>query len=328
MISASSNEAASDVRRDADRFRMLVEHASEPIWTMTLDGRLSTANASFGRVLSANPEELVDQPFELHLTPSTTAVCLSYLSELGTALETSKVPQAFHGELDFLRGDGSIVRCDVQLLPHLGDDQRHPEILGLGRDLSEHALFQASLRRAREEAYEASNALRTANEELRRLATTDPLTGARNRLFFEQAAKVAIASRDRYGQPATMLMLDLDHFKAVNDRFGHQTGDQVLKELVGRILGRLRVTDSLVRWGGEEFIVLMTHISIEQALPAAEQLRALVAAKPFDGQVQLTVSIGVAQLSDGDSIDSWVERADEAMYAAKAVGRDVVYSAG
>jgi diguanylate cyclase (GGDEF)-like protein/PAS domain S-box-containing protein len=324
-VSSSSGE---DQWRDAERNRLLLEHTTEMIWTMSLDGSLSSVNPAFARLRHSSIAEALAEPLEEHLAPSSAAICLAYLARQRALHAEDEELEEFHGELDFRGADGAALHCEVQLLPLQSQEASHLELVGISRDLSEHAQFQAAISQAKQEAEEKGRALRAANEELRRLAATDPLTGARNRLFFEQAANVAVASRDRYGQPATLLMLDLDHFKSVNDEYGHQVGDQVLCELVDRILGRLRVTDSLVRWGGEEFIVLMTHNALTRAMPAAEHLCALVASRPFARDVTLTVSIGLAQLTAGDTVDSSVARADEAIYAAKAVGRNVCYSAG
>ncbi len=203
------------------------------------------------------------------------------------------------------------------------------------RKLAEQAL-RASEQRYRElsaelegKVEERTAALRDANVELNRLATTDSLTGAWNRRYFEQAAAFEIARHDRYGEAGLALVLfDLDHFKRINDQHGHPVGDQVLVELTQRVRHRLRATDILARWGGEEFVVLLPHCDRDQAVTLAEKLRRLIAAEPFPGAGALTASFGVAAYLAEETLATWIQRVDEALYAAKAGGRDQVRVAG
>ncbi|MBK8637633.1 MAG: GGDEF domain-containing protein [Chromatiaceae bacterium] len=160
--------------------------------------------------------------------------------------------------------------------------------------------------------------------ELNRLATTDSLTGAWNRRYFEQAAALEIARTDRYGGPLALLMLDIDHFKLLNDTHGHPVGDKVLVELSQRVRPRLRATDLLARWGGEEFVVLLPHCGREAAVKLAENLCHLIASEPFPPAGPLTASFGVAEFQAGETLDTWLKRVDDALYAAKSGGRNQV----
>ncbi len=171
---------------------------------------------------------------------------------------------------------------------------------------------------------ERTTELRDLNLELNRLATTDSLTGAWNRRYFEQAAGTGIARADRYGEPLALLMFDLDHFKLLNDTHGHPVGDKVLVELMRRVRPRLRATDILARWGGEEFVVLLPHCGREEAVKLAEKLRHLIATKPFPPAGPLTASFGVAEFQAGETLDTWLKRVDDALYAAKSAGRNRV----
>ncbi|HWR38794.1 MAG TPA: diguanylate cyclase [Patescibacteria group bacterium] len=166
--------------------------------------------------------------------------------------------------------------------------------------------------------------LRIANEELERLASTDRLTGAWNRRRFEELAAVAVAESVRYKQPLAFLMLDVDHFKAINDRFGHPAGDAVLKELVQMIQRHIRISDSLARWGGEEFVLILPHTAQEQAAKLAEKLRCLIERHKFPEVEQVTISMGLTERKDGDTWEAMLQRSDEALYDAKDQGRNRV----
>ncbi len=166
-----------------------------------------------------------------------------------------------------------------------------------------------------------------ADEATRRLATTDPLTGVFNRRTFEELAEREIARARRSGGDLSLLMIDLDHFKRINDRYGHPAGDAVLRRFVALVRNCLRKEDLLVRYGGEEFCVLLPATAGANALALAERIRALVADTPLavEGKaISITVSIGIATHGGkADApIDDLLRRADHAMYRAKNEGRN------
>lgn len=182
-----------------------------------------------------------------------------------------------------------------------------------------HRLY-ADLRRERE-------ALAEANRRLERLAHYDPLTQSWNRYSIERALDAEIGAAERYGRPLAVLLFDIDHFKQINDQHGHEMGDRVLTELAAAVEGRLRGSDFLGRWGGEEFVVVASHCGLESGLGLAERLRAHVAALSVPGlSRRITISIGVATWQPGDTRKSLLARADAAMYRAKHGGRNRVES--
>lgn len=165
-------------------------------------------------------------------------------------------------------------------------------------------------------------------KELRRLATTDPLTGVNNRRRFDEISERELTRCKRYNHPLCVLMLDADHFKAVNDTHGHETGDRVLKMLADVCVRELRDVDVFGRFGGEEFTATLPETPMETARDAAERLREALAAItiPLDdgGQISITVSIGVAALNGDDTLEGLLARADKALYRAKEQGRNQV----
>jgi len=179
-------------------------------------------------------------------------------------------------------------------------------------------------------ARELGGALRVATlvEETQRLATVDALTGLRNRRVFVEATVREVARTQRYGDPLTVILLDVDHFKHVNDTFGHAAGDIVLAAVGQTIATTARTTDLCARFGGEEFVVALTATGPEGGLLAAERLRAAVEALELHAangtRIEVTASFGVASCQRGDSLESLIDRADRAMYAAKSSGRNRV----
>ncbi|MBB6188783.1 GGDEF domain-containing protein [Rhodanobacter sp. MP7CTX1] len=165
-------------------------------------------------------------------------------------------------------------------------------------------------------------------QELHTLARIDPLTGVNNRLAIDESTAQLLDRAIRQRQSLGVLMLDADHFKSVNDRFGHSSGDKVLRALVSRIRATLRESDVIGRVGGEEFVVLSPGIDLPAALLLGERIRLMVESTPMlidDHVLQLTVSVGVAVAAPAESDGSAVlKRADKALYAAKRAGRNRV----
>jgi diguanylate cyclase (GGDEF)-like protein len=164
-------------------------------------------------------------------------------------------------------------------------------------------------------------------EELFHAAVTDVLTGIPNRRWFQERASAAMIEASRHGHPLSAVFMDIDHFKQINDKLGHETGDLVLKEVAKRINAARRAEDLLCRYGGEEFVLLLPHADLAQAAAYAERVRASIAAAPFETKgepLAVTISIGVACQHFGDPLDLILKRADQAMYRAKEGGRNRV----
>jgi diguanylate cyclase (GGDEF)-like protein len=171
---------------------------------------------------------------------------------------------------------------------------------------------------------------RLVERELNRLAMEDSLTGMSNRRHFQNDAQQALARARRHHEMLSLLMLDIDHFKEINDRWGHQAGDQVLVEMGQRILASMRNTDLPARWGGEEFVILMPHSALNDALAIGERLRLRMANDPVivpNGEIRVFISIGVTQWEPDQSLEDLVARADLALNNAKARGRNLVVTA-
>ena len=166
--------------------------------------------------------------------------------------------------------------------------------------------------------------LHLTNERLEIMASTDELTQVYNRRAIEEIGAKLEAEARRYGKPFAVLLLDIDHFKRVNDRYGHKTGDMVLKDFTNRIREALRDVDEFGRWGGEEFMVLARNSGIDEAAEFAGRLVAMIANRPIDPVGKITTSIGVAVSRESETFDEVVLRADRALYTAKRNGRDRV----
>ena len=161
-------------------------------------------------------------------------------------------------------------------------------------------------------------------EELKRQAGTDGLTGAYNRVKFNEIIKSEMGRARRYRRPLSISIFDIDDFKRVNDTFGHNAGDSVLITISDIVRKHIRETSYLFRWGGEEFVLLLPEADLEGALTQAERIRQEIAELVFAQADSVTASFGLAQYRENDTADSFLKRADEAMYKAKSAGKNRV----
>ena len=172
------------------------------------------------------------------------------------------------------------------------------------------------------------NMVVSAQRKLRKLATVDSLTGLFNRSHGSDLAENEIARFRRAKQPVAFMLLDVDHFKSINDRYGHEMGDKILAEIGQLIPAQLRTQDIVARWGGEEFLVILPDTGIESALASAERIRSAFRSHDWKAAtseaVAVTISIGVSEMCENDDRGSVISRADRALYRGKAGGRNRV----
>lgn len=280
----------------------LLEAVPNPLWWKGVDGRFRGYNRAFREIHAIGPVEWIGRSSAETLPPSF----------IGPAMEADAKAMAGGGErveyealLAFADGrahDVVVSKTAWRWRPE------HPEgVIGVMLDISERKRMEA---------------------ELRRLATTDALTGIFNRRHFMVTATVETERAQRHHRPLTGLMLDIDHFKRINDGFGHPVGDVAIKAMTAACLDVIRTIDPLGRLGGEEFAIVLPDTDLAAGLIVAERIRAAIgqiAIATEKGPVAFTVSIGAAQLNDSDaSVESLLSRADAALYVAKNSGRNRV----
>lgn len=288
--------------------RKRLELEREKLFTLSMDmiciagvdGMLKKINPAWEKTLGWPEVELTSRPWIDFVHPDDIEMTL----EAGAALLDGQTVNQFQNR--YRCKDGSYRWLSWNSVPQLNEGL----IFCVVRDVTEQKRIE---------------------RELEILATTDPLTEQLNRRSFMERANEAWSRFERYGRPCSTIMLDLDHFKRVNDTHGHKAGDKVLRALAKTVESVLREVDSLGRVGGEEFAVLLPETDAESALQAAERIRTKVEKMevPFDGEIIcVTVSLGVACARESDSeFDDILRRADEALYRAKDAGRNQVKSA-
>ena len=288
-------------------------------------------------VLSEAPEDLPKWVEELPAYEVTLDV-VSAVDETATRLSASRYDLVF---LDSAGGDttarvealrqqcGSSSPIPVVVIADGGDEREGVECMKAGAYdyLVRQSLTPDQLSRAIRSAMVRFTLEEERNRlmaELRELSITDPLTGVGNRRFFMERLRQELHRSERTCRAFVLLMIDLDHFKLVNDRFGHQRGDEVLARCADILVQNVRKTDLVARYGGEEFCILLPETNEKRGTLVAGKLRSAVEKMTCNTKAPITVSIGVAEWAQEDTRDDLLRRADQAMYGAKKRGRNCV----
>lgn len=297
---------SSDLMRELQLFRAIADHSQAVIGAKDLEGRYLFVNGEYSRLFHRAGHEFIGRT-DLELFPPEIA------REFRKAdLRVQKNRQTLQFE--------EVAPVDGQLRHFLS--VKFP-IFDQNGELYATGLIATDI-----------TSLRQLNNELKLLADTDGLTGLHNRRKFFEIGQQEVQRAQRYNFALSLVMFDLDHFKAINDQFGHAVGDRVLCDFAHLLAGKVRSNDSLGRLGGEEFAVLMPHTSVTQAVSWVERLQKRLrnwALKLDDGStVRLSVSAGISPLDvDHNNFEQMLSRADGLLYEAKAAGRDcVIYQDG
>jgi len=287
--------------------------------TLDRNGVLLAANAGFRRLLGNDPTRTTGarigrcfiQPSFASLVQPPPHQANETYHGLMTIGEFDGVTRTLLGRVwQTAEGLRVVAEFDVEELERISD-----ALLDLNRDSM---LSQRTLGVENE-------ALKLREEAMVETSLTDALTGVGNRRKLDQAMAIEIARAVRTGQPLSVLMTDLDHFKQINDRHGHAIGDKVLAHFGALLRLQTRPTDVAARFGGEEFVVLMPHTNIEHAKAVAERIRITLAQEHLEPMTEpVTSSFGVAELTADETAESLLRRVDAALYQAKHTGRNKV----
>jgi diguanylate cyclase (GGDEF)-like protein/PAS domain S-box-containing protein len=241
--------------------------------------------------------------------------------------------ETWSGTIVNRRKDGTLYHEEQTIAPVVNETGAVTHFIAIKQDVTARRRNEEALTTAHAKLGEYVVEIESLNRRLREEALRDPLTDLHNRRFFEEAAARDVARSIRRGEPLSVAMLDIDHFKSINDTHGHTFGDQVLRRVADILRAGARASDLLCRFGGEEFVAVLSGASLAHAVEIAEQWRTSIAAARVDtgsgSSVGCTISIGVAQVSGDqtDTVDLVLQRADGALYEAKRRGRDRVVSA-
>jgi diguanylate cyclase (GGDEF)-like protein/PAS domain S-box-containing protein len=322
------------LRTSEERYRQLAEHSKDVIWTLDLGTRRFTyVSPSIEGARGFTPEEVVSQPLSASLLPESHAKIMAMLEEHLRRIDAGdQSALSAMTEVEQPHKNGGVVVSEVVASFLLDADGKPQSVLGVSRNITERRRVEAQLREANDKLRGQLEEIENLHVALQEQAIRDSLTGCFNRRYLDETLERELSRSRREGNPLSLVILDLDHFKQINDTYGHQAGDQALVVLAETLRADIRHEDVLCRYGGEEFIILMPHMPLATAAERAEAWRQKIAdiRVPF-GKFELTftTSAGVAAYPDhGKTPDELSQSADLALYLAKNGGRNrvVVFS--
>jgi diguanylate cyclase (GGDEF)-like protein/PAS domain S-box-containing protein len=323
------DEAVAQLRESEAQYRFLAENTADVVWQLDDEMRFVYINGADQR-LRGVPRDQVIGTSVLDVYPPEGKAILGAATKARQEQEACGEPvnPTLYFEVPQLRHDGSIVWVETVSTRIYDETGKLTGYIGITRDIEERRRYQAMLEDANKELQARLEEITGLHALLREKALRDGLTGLHNRHYLHETLprEFSRASREEY--PLALIMIDLDHFKAVNDTYGHVAGDQVLKLIAEILREQAREGDLACRFGGEEFLIAMPHMSLADALIRTEVWRATIAQARFEYEghhIPLTASLGIAVFPDHGHTDiALVAAADHALYAAKHGGRNRV----
>ena len=304
MLRAISAKSITNEAFKTELLASIVSGSDDAIIAKSLNGEILSWNAAAERMFGYSPEEIIGQNI-IKLFPK------DRINEEKMVIDKiSNGERVEHFRTQRLNKAGNLLEISVTISPIY---DQHGNIIAASKIVRDITKF-----------LEMENDLKMAYSKLERLASLDHLTQLNNRYYVENQLDLAIQKMTVRKQPMCAMIFDLDHFKEVNDTFGHNVGDDVIVTMSNILKENVREGDIAGRWGGEEFLLVCPNTSQEVAYQMAEDVRKQVETTVFPENIQQTVSIGISCFHPNDVIKTFIHRADEALYSAKKLGRNTV----
>lgn len=288
-----------------ERHRLMTENACDIIATVDLSGNFTYISPSVERITGYTPEEVINSYREIgYFLPGVQKEMDRQRVRIKEMVEKGERFDSINFEQRQVRKDGESIYIDTVLSGIYDEENNFRELLAISRDITEKVKIR---------------------KKIIELAETDKLTKLYNRVKLDAALEQELYQAKKNATTFGLIMIDIDHFKLINDRFGHMAGDAVLVELAKLFKAMIRSTDLIGRWGGEEFLVILPDTDEFGAMELAEKIRKRVSENHFLEQERLTISLGVSVFRDDNNVDSIIYRADQALYQAKKNGKNQVH---
>jgi diguanylate cyclase (GGDEF)-like protein/PAS domain S-box-containing protein len=296
---ARLKQTEKNLRENEDKFRTIAQTAVDAIILADVHGNIIFWNESALRIFGYTEEEIAGKPLTILMPEQYIDAHQKGLQRIKSTGKSRYIGKTT--EMHALRKNGDVFPIELSVaMWKSGEDYYYSGIL---RDITKRKKLESKLET---------------------LAVTDTLTQVFNRIKYYEIMKRETERTKRYDHPLSIIMFDIDRFKEVNDTYGHTVGDYVLRTLTQIVKKNLRETDYLVRWGGEEFIIIAPDTDLKKAKILAERNRKASEKYKYDHAGQITVSFGVTQFMKDDNEDTVIKRADDALYEAKRKGRNRV----
>jgi len=307
-----------------ERFRLLANNVPDVIYSLNGEGNIVTVNSSAFERYGYTEQDAKGNPFLSFVHPEDREIVITSFLK---ALEEQR--KFTHGlQFRIVAENGISYWFELNAQARYDSQSQYVGEEGVLRDITLRKQAEVELQYTKVGLEKANKELQTALAREQELAHTDSLTGINNRRHLYELAEHEFEIALRYQQPFSILMFDIDHFKRVNDTFGHTAGDRILQQVTQVTCAKLRSADVIGRYGGEEFVIILPMTNAQQAYPLAERIRLAAEAirVPTEkGDAAVTLSIGIVEIQKGaqtGSVESLIRRADEVMYAAKQAGRN------
>jgi diguanylate cyclase (GGDEF)-like protein/PAS domain S-box-containing protein len=332
LLRAESAEEATarKLMESEARYRMLAENSHDVIWTLDIPSRRYTyVSPSVTEMCGYLPDEVVGQSIDSRLTPESAARLARDIDQrLRRIAAGDKSASVVVTEQEQVCKDGDVISTEVVSSYLIDTDGVAHTILGITRNVSERKAAELALRETNRQLQARIDEIGRLQVALQELAVRDSLTGLYNRRYLDETLDREVSRARREGNPLSLVMLDIDYFKRVNDTYGHQVGDEVLRILATTLLADIRAEDVACRYGGEEFLVLLPNMPLDTAVQRAEAWRQSIqdlAVVLGNFHITFTISLGVAAYPEhGKTPDDLTRCADQALYRAKNEGRNQV----
>ena len=333
VLDPMNNDSVDDPRPITEaRLLAMVNASGDSFWETDVQRRFVHISDNMCRTMGYPREELRGRSVLEFMTPEYRAEIVRLAAERGSADNPLAHTNPIRHEGEFFRKDGSRLWVETVSVPVFDDGGVHIGYFGITRDTTQRKLAEQALQEANRRLEAQLRHIHELHDQLREQAIRDDLTGVHNRRHFVAVAEHEIERARDHGTSLSLVMLDIDHFKKVNDLHGHPTGDAALKSVGAVLRGTTRAGDLACRLGGEEFAVLLPGLEHAAALERAEAWRSLLAEHSIPaerGALTLTASFGVATFpSQAAGLVELMKLADTRLYRAKAEGRDRVVGAG
>lgn len=318
----SAQKAIEDALRESEElFRLAFENANVGMCLIDLNGKFMKVNQQMCQIFGYNSDEFEQMTVNDIIHPNHKYMIQELLDQAARGKQ-----EHFTYEKQYLHKAGHILWGQISSSLVRNGLGKPLYLISHVQDITERKQAEDALRQAKAELETKNQELYQAYVREQLLARTDTLTGINNRRYFFEVAVHEFNAAVRYGHPLSAIVFDIDHFKELNDTYGHQAGDDMLRSLAQLTRQQLRDADILARYGGEEFVILLPYTNLKQAHLVAERIREKAAAFRLavgQQEIGITLSLGVAGFdSEIDSLDKLVQRADQAMYEAKNGGRN------
>jgi diguanylate cyclase (GGDEF)-like protein/PAS domain S-box-containing protein len=301
-----------------NRYKYIIENIKDVIWELNTDYVFTFVSPNAKELSGYEAEELVGRKMADFLVEESRNYFSDQVLQYKDKRINGDTEEVILHDVQFICKNGLVKWVEVSA-NLVFEEGRFAGYIGTTRDITEKKEYECQLNKYIQE-------LRIINAKLEKMATTDILTGAYNRRKFEDDLNSIINKKEKQDIQFSLILFDIDHFKIINDLFGHKIGDLVLHRISELVLDNIRTTDRLFRWGGEEFIIILPEANLESAKIVAGKIRDIIQNVDFGIKKRITISLGVGEYIANENTDQIISRLDKVLYQAKSQGRNRVVS--